>query len=121
MTSTPEFPPVTVDIAKVVCPVCHWTANISRQAYMSQEIELMKQLDLASQRRIDDALAEHLRSEHGLMSVLQHTWEMNQQADRSFREGMKEGETKLESGLRKVVLQAMRDALTPVLDPDDIE
>jgi hypothetical protein len=78
-------------------------------------------MDAAGQRMVDDAVAVHLRNEHGLMSVLQHTWELNQQADRSFKEGMREGESKTESALRKVVLQAMRDAMAPVLDSDDLD
>ena len=104
---------IQMDIATVLCPICPWSINLHRPTGLGRQVP---EFDLYSQRKVDDALVEHLRGQHGLMSVLQHTAEMNAQADRSFADGRREGIASQAEIARKAMREVMRELMMPVVD-----
>lgn len=93
------------------CPLCTFELTIAVPSYVTPDQTLMNQLAAGSQRKMADAMASHLKQEHGLISILMHQWELNAQADKSFKEGVREGETHLDTRLRKVVIEAVREGV----------
>lgn len=107
---------IQMDIATVLCPICPWSINLHRPTGLGRQAP---EFDLYSQRKMDDALVEHLRGQHGLMSVLQHTAEMNAQADRSFADGRRDGLNAQTEAVKKAMREVIRDLMTPVVEEGD--
>jgi hypothetical protein len=116
-----DYAPTQHDLATnsihVICPIqgCGFAWNA---ALMSPDV------DALVERQVHDNIDIHLRSKHGLMSLVKAEYEKGEAIKAATQAGERHGREQYKESIRAVVRDAVQDAMRPdtahPLDWDDI-
>lgn len=97
---------ITMNSIKIVCPIvgCGFSMNA---ALMNPDA------DAYVERQAHENIDMHLRTKHGLMSLLKAEYEKGQAIKAATQEGERHGREQYKDSIRSVVREAVQDALRP--------